>query len=640
MRQIRAIASSPVYITRETHQQVLQNLRLDDPFHYIVKAADKAYARLTTACCSPSIPEFMISIQDSARDVLHELRSVLLPSLDVGVSMGHVTCQQCGRTRGSMGALTSHMRRYHDKPGSFCTTAEDKQVSRALHSQDGLPICKHCHRHFSRWQQFLQHISRGLCPVLLEKSMPDVGLLSAQPTAHLQALSLDPKTSDALLRTVSGGPRALLQQLSRHCAFCSQWVASPKVLKAHIRRSHTDFWSRHHDAASIYCKQHSSVLGNLGSCRLCDAQVKNLQLHAPGCLILYQAGLAFSARRELWPTSQWGPTGLLQTTLRWQRGPGPQSSCQLTTLAREVLQALNTDGWGSISDELAQRLTTSCVICGAVLKGNSNTKRHYKSAHLVLWQSLSSMVAQSCTLGRASKPCHYCKRQSSSSKAVHLQTCSVLFQLRFISHLLDQGLHGYGDARATNGSTLRGHAAPPLHATVAARGSEPGVNSGPRLDRDAVMAAEETPPQTKWARTDKEKGNGGKGNRGNRDQQSQEKSFHQGGWWQTSRQKRHTGRDLEEIIGTNVCLVPEYTGSYPAEPPRDICQVEEDPRGGQEQAGQVTSCDIASSYAHGMGSLAREDAQRSGLQWLRKPNGSRRWSHRHGVTKATRLGRK
>ena len=69
LRQIRAIASSPVYITRETRQQVLSNLGLEDPFHYILKAADKAYGRLT-ACCSTSVPTFMTSIQDSARDVL------------------------------------------------------------------------------------------------------------------------------------------------------------------------------------------------------------------------------------------------------------------------------------------------------------------------------------------------------------------------------------------------------------------------------------------------------------------------------------------------------------------------------------------------------------------------------------------
>ena len=476
LRQIRAIASSPVCITRETHQQVLSKLNLDDPFYYIIKAAAKAH-RLAVSCHTATCPE-------AAHAVLHDLRAVLLPPLDAGSSLGQITCQQCGRTFGSTGALSSHMRRAHSRPGPYSATAEDKQVSRALHSQDGLPICKHCKRHFSKWQQFLQHISRGLCPVLLERAMSGMSSLSTPLESRTPNIVLDPMAADVLLRVVTGGPRILLRlpsdrkRLSHHCAFCSQWVVTPRILKAHIRRSHDSLWLRHHDAASLYCRQHSGLLGAQDSCRLCGVQLKNLQQHALGCPVLVQAGIAFSSRRELWPHGQWGSVGTLQTILRWQRSPGPRTVRQLGPLAPAVIQAHGEDGWGYISDDLAQQLTTSCVLCGAALKGNPNTKRHYKSAHLAHWQSLSSTVARSCASGAACKPCCYCKRPFSSSKAVHLQTCSVLFQWRFLWHLLAQDPHGYGNTGAANGSPLRGRAAAPVSAAEPARGVELGFHCG------------------------------------------------------------------------------------------------------------------------------------------------------------------
>ena len=83
--------------------------------------------------------------------------------------------------------------------------------------------------------------------------------------------------ADSLLDVVRGGPRTLQEglrsRLIHHCALCSQWIVSPKLVKAHIRRSHSQLWDVANPSALLYCKQHSSALGSSTTCKLCGAQV-------------------------------------------------------------------------------------------------------------------------------------------------------------------------------------------------------------------------------------------------------------------------------------------------------------------------------------------------------------------------------
>ena len=223
-----------------------------------------------------------------------------------------------------MDALTSHMIRVHDHATSFSTTGEDEQ------EQGGLPLCIHV-----------------LSPV--------------DPAAHVKhCFTLDPVVADDILPVVTGGPRLLLRlpplahRLVQNCAFCSHWVASPRILKAHVRRSHPDLWQRAHAGTLLYCKQHSHLLGASHKCRLCGSQVQNLQMHATGCSVLFQVGAAAAIKRELWPSMDLGPVV----------PPGGAVVQTPSALAGALLEVLDPEEWGDIPEELATQLVETCALCG------------------------------------------------------------------------------------------------------------------------------------------------------------------------------------------------------------------------------------------------------------------------------------
>ena len=193
----------------------------------------------------PFAPTFFVNLQATGADLLRDCRALLSTTpVSSGLFPG-IQCQQCERTFQSMGALTSHVRRDHAGTSSYSTTLEDMQVQRALHSVNGLPICTHRGRRFARWQQFLQHISRSLCPALHDHAA-HVNMLYPAPMPSTVP-SVDPAVSETVLQVMTGGPRTLhalsqtCDRLTRHCVFCSQWLASSRLMKAHIRRSHGIF---------------------------------------------------------------------------------------------------------------------------------------------------------------------------------------------------------------------------------------------------------------------------------------------------------------------------------------------------------------------------------------------------------------
>ena len=140
-------------------------------------------------------------------------------------------------------------------------------------------------------------ISVGACAVLFNQACRVSKLYPAAPVPA-DHLSLDPVHADSLLDVVREGPRllrakaGLRSRLVHHCTLCSQWFVSPKLVKAHIRRSHFQFWDVANSAATLYCKQHPSALGSSTTCQLCCAQVSNLHAHSTGCPVLYQVVLA------------------------------------------------------------------------------------------------------------------------------------------------------------------------------------------------------------------------------------------------------------------------------------------------------------------------------------------------------------
>ena len=272
-----------------------------------------------------------------------------------------------------------------------------------------------------------------------------------------------------------------------------------------------------------------------------------LQLHAAGCPVLHQAGACHSLRRTLWPSHAWTCTGPVQTTLHSKPISG-----QVTKLhqPKQFFRLWSLD--------LACKLTTCCVI--------------------------SSFVAQSCTTERAFKLCHYCHCEFRTSKALHLSTCAVLFQM--VWEIFGQGQH----------LTPRLSGPPPDQ-----MGQDTQQRRGGKLQPGEGQARKSP---TLVAKLQEGKDQPGAG-RGVSDDESPRDSSR--------------GRHCPAQGGPRVRLVPEYQGRYPPQFVGDLPQVQED------SGGRQTSGDLVAGPSYGMaGSLGsnhpgRAPSQGSGAIRLEPP---------------------
>ena len=95
MKQLRSIASSPVYITRETNQALLQRMDTGDPFLSLIEHAAKAFQLITDQL--HHLPCFFLTIQDSAATVFGWPTCTLLRRYaDPGYSTRHSSSNMRG----------------------------------------------------------------------------------------------------------------------------------------------------------------------------------------------------------------------------------------------------------------------------------------------------------------------------------------------------------------------------------------------------------------------------------------------------------------------------------------------------------------------------------------------------------------
>ena len=95
------------------------------------------------------------------------------------------TCPFCSQNFSHHHALNVHIgKRHKDRRSAKETNPTVKNRRRdelRVHSQGGLPQCKHCFRKFYGWPQFMGHFDRQACPVLHKWSPEHTGTVGPEP---------------------------------------------------------------------------------------------------------------------------------------------------------------------------------------------------------------------------------------------------------------------------------------------------------------------------------------------------------------------------------------------------------------------------------------------------------------------------
>ena len=277
---VRAIARSPVHLTRETTVSLFQRLGLLPAMDHMCKMLEKAL----------TAPE--ATWQREALERLQILRGghSVQPASFV---TREISCPVCGLYFTGLQAMKIHHTKMHG-PTSGQTKVSAVQARGQLnvyeHSLDGMPTCKHCLQKFSRWPNFLSHLLQS-CPQLhggnpqretgtnnettgtpqtipctessAEKLQGQTCRASAVDAAAQRSAAgciLEPFQRRQPVIELIGTARwkevldlpAMCSDLAHHCVVCMQWVAaSPAGMKNHLKRAHPQEWQHVADASAL-----------------------------------------------------------------------------------------------------------------------------------------------------------------------------------------------------------------------------------------------------------------------------------------------------------------------------------------------------------------------------------------------------
>ena len=272
-KMLRQIVRDHPYRTGHTNAQTFDQHGLPHPYILVWHCADRLHTSVTRRCFHLQPHDIVLTLNWQS---LHDLKELLLnmhctgpPSFDPAESSEvptHATlfCKLCNFTTSHPHSMRCHYTQKHQR-----------QLLRSNHAPlhsfmvDGLPICKYCHRTFTTWRSFSNHVERG-CQV---HQLHPPGL----DHPHLQTMAtpfaVRPSKADVAIRgsniltatdlqnlmNQEWGPRLLtlvnqkqwhnlrhehaaLDYLAQRCCLCNQWVGRAQELHKHLRLNHPQFW--------------------------------------------------------------------------------------------------------------------------------------------------------------------------------------------------------------------------------------------------------------------------------------------------------------------------------------------------------------------------------------------------------------
>ena len=303
-RWVRAIARSPVHLTRESNRALRGRLRL--------KTISELQHKLLRGRIKKSLDANAVECFRTHLCTLTELMTVLAAESQSGLLRVEVAkpiaCHVCGQYFSNMKHLLSHQARAHaslPKPGKSLPDA----MEYGRHAVDGMPQCRHCLALFTRVEALKKHIRRS-CPVLYMKEHTQTHPASAG-TSHAASsqlgVSSDPVPREdhpepalpliqqtAFRQLLASGWKNVLRNpsfrnsLSQYCAVCGQWLDMDGV-KQHYRLSHANAWLHKFEASS---RCNGLGLTVVSPCLYCGRCVKEPRTHINRCPCLFQASVA------------------------------------------------------------------------------------------------------------------------------------------------------------------------------------------------------------------------------------------------------------------------------------------------------------------------------------------------------------
>ena len=267
---IRAIATAPSHIYRETTEHLLQRLHYNTPVEALLKYLQGLAGSERGQHCT------------WGADSLHSLQQVLnmtsIGPTPVSSATPEVPCPVCGVYFGSNLAMKIHRTRMHGE-ASLARKPDNADSRRSVevqhHSLDGMPTCRHCKHRLTTWNNFRSHILNS-CTVLHRRptTLADDSAANAQDSEHIleaaplpnqgsdpsgpawpsavrpQSLFVGPIFSRPEVGELLGTPRwkrvlklkGVSKELQHHCVICHQWTASGGI-KRHVRAMHPAAWT-------------------------------------------------------------------------------------------------------------------------------------------------------------------------------------------------------------------------------------------------------------------------------------------------------------------------------------------------------------------------------------------------------------
>ena len=258
IKYLRAVAKSPVHITREPTEQLLQRLQVRSIRHVFLKLGGTVLQMHHGAVLS------------SSQKTTHAT-----PLKELDGATRSCACPTCGLYFPSRHIMKIHHKRKHGVR-LYTRVNKNSSVFKTLdvseHSIDGMPICKHCGLRLSGWQEFRSHILNA-CPALFSH---DIG--SEPSTAPVSRVTMPTEGREGLAQRSAAEPlqkqiQAVPEHLSKlqgpqwhklamhtayksllkhHCSFCGQWISERSgSLENHLKSAHPGIYQTQKEVRSI-----------------------------------------------------------------------------------------------------------------------------------------------------------------------------------------------------------------------------------------------------------------------------------------------------------------------------------------------------------------------------------------------------
>ena len=522
-KSLRAVTNLPAHLTKVSNEELCKRFGVKEPIsalHDLTCNKLRKLHNLPTDHISadPCVIDHWAECERALGVLRHttNLVSAQMPSGCVGVP-----CPECGQYFSSIKAVRQHAARRHGIKTVALTDVEYRQEE---HSQEGMPQCVHCGKRCGSSDGLRHHILTNACNWYRPAAAPVcTNMLPVDEVVTESHCCLGPGSphtftdartpqGDGLPRpsgrrrhrqrglqrreTVAGqnlvtcwpryrktqqrgqkphrcrqrlhsvtlpllNPQVCIEwasRLSQHCSLCNNSAMDKSSVKCHLIRKHAKEWHTHSQEVSRLCISRKHSLNRDAPCPYCGKVVYGVERHAIQCPVLFQVCLLHLMRVS---------TGAESAT--WQ---------DLRQLDKPACVGHLQAGALTFFTQFAQPLSRFCLLCAQEgqeerIVDMQQLKRHFRDAHSIQKDSLSSI----CDLHFASivmqRPCNFCSQQYQKSPQLHKSKCVPLVQIIALTY----GQYGRpGISRGAGGGSV-GACQPVVHTQSESAGDEQSASA-------------------------------------------------------------------------------------------------------------------------------------------------------------------